>query len=838
MQRFYRNQYLRVRPALLAAGITLSALVAQAQPEMLPDWRFVQTVYPFLVGSVPLLMALLMLWLWDLKLTRKVARKSQELHASEERLRTIFQSSPDAIFIENEAGVVLDANPIACRMHGMTHEELIGKNVFNLVPDSQRDDIRKAFPKWFTGELTRFEGISRSGDGRMIPVEVIGAPICYDGEKAVLLHVRDVTERKRGEQALRESEMRYRGLVETQNSFVMRIDCEGRFTFVNQAFCRFIGRKRDELIGNYFHRFVHHEDLASPKNALAALIRCSEKLVVFECRVRGRSGVAWIHCEETAVPDEAAQVVEIQVVAHDITARHQIDMALRESEKRLRFLFEEIPHIAVQGYNVNHEIIFWNRTSETLYGYPRERVLGKKIEEILVAPDQRRKMAESIDRWVKTGKPVPAGEMMKRGSDGQMVSVYSSRLATCNQRGEQEMYAVDIDLSELRRANEALLEAKEGAERASRAKSAFLANMSHEIRTPMNGVMGMTSLLLDTRLDSEQNGLAQTIMDSTQELLTILDELLDISRIEAGEVRLQLEPFCLRQTVEKVVRLFADRASKKRVQLSWTVDPDVPHQMMGDAGRIRQILINLVGNSLKFTHEGCIEIRIRAERLGPGWNLFAEVQDTGIGMGPELQARAFEKFTQGDSSSTRRHGGTGLGLSITRQLVELMGGRISVASEPGKGSTFSFNLVLPPLAEPPEDRPLQALVSAGVQQFDAEVLLVEDNRVNQQVAVAMLRKFGCRVTVAGNGAEALKVIPDQPFDLIFMDCQMPIMDGIETTRAIRQMVGRIHDTPIVAMTAHALKEDRQKCLDVGMDDYLSKPVHRDKLQAILQKYCG
>ena len=790
-----------------------------------------------IMGVGGLLLAVLLFWVWDVRLTRHIQKKTRELRSSEERLRAIFQSSPDAIFIESEEGVVLDANPVACAFHGLTHEELVGTHVVDLVPDDQRESVEINFPKWFTGELKRYEGFSNAAGGREVPVEVIGAPLLYEEQQAVVLQVRDMTERKLAEQALKQSEARYRGLIELQSSLITRMDTEGRFTFVNEAFCRFVGRTRGELIGEFFHPYVYYDDLDQPRRAIKDLVNGEERKVVIEHRMRAQAHIAWVQWEDTAIYDESGSVVEIQTVGYDTTERRRIHEALEESERRLRFLFEEIPHIAVQGYNEAHEVLFWNRASELLYGYSRDEAMGKKIEDLVVPPDQRAQIAEAIDHWRETGQPMPAGEMMKCRSDGQLVPVYASRLATKNARGEREMYVVDVDLSELKRASEELVKAKDFAERASRAKSEFLANMSHEIRTPMNGVMGMTHLLLDTGLDDEQRELAQTVMDSTKELLIIIDELLDISRIEAGEVRLQMEPFCPRETVEKVTLLFADRASKKGVDLLVAVHPDVPQKMMGDAGRIRQVLINLVGNALKFTHDGQIQIRLQAEKIDHGWNLLVDVKDTGIGMNQELQERVFDKFSQGDTSSTREHGGAGLGLAITKQLVELMGGKISVTSEEGQGTMFDFNIILPALEEdviPVADKPIDKKST----ELAAEILLVEDNLVNQKVATAMIKKLGCTVTVARNGAVALKVISDQRFDLIFMDCQMPIMDGFETTRAIRQMVGAIRDIPIVAMTAHALKEDRQKCLDAGMDDYLSKPVHRDELLAVLQKYCG
>ena len=794
-------------------------------------------IHYIIIAAAILLVAVLLFWVWDIRLARRVLQKTEQLRNSEERLRTIFNNSPDAIFIEDEHGVVLDANPVACAFHNLSHSELVGKSVFDLLPLSRCEEAKRDFHKWFTGELKRYECILYSGDGREVPVEVIGSTLRFDGKSAVLLLVRDMTERKQAEQALEASEMRYRGLIEAQSNFIVRINTAGRYTFVNEAFCRFVGRARGELVGSDSQSYVYHDDIDISGKVIEALVACRERVVTVEHRMCARTRTAWVQWENIAVFDESGRVVEIQSVGHDITESRRIYEALQESETRLRFLFEEIPHIAVQGYNADREAISWNRASEELYKYSKKEVLGKKIEDLVLAADRRESVVKAFDNWVATGTPIPSGEMLKRTSDGQMVAVYSSHLATRNHHGDWEMYVIDVDLSELKRANAELIKAKEYAERVSNAKSEFLANMSHEIRTPMNGVMGLTRLLLETGLTDEQRDIIQTITESTKELMLIIDELLDISRIEAGEVRLYLAPFSPRETTEKVMMLFADRASRKGVDLSVAIHDSVPKQLFGDSGRVRQILINLVGNALKFTHDGHIQIRMQAERIESGWNLVADVKDTGVGMTPELQERVFEKFTQGDSSSTREHGGAGLGLAITRQLVRLMGGEITVTSEVDKGTVFQFNLKL---GSVDSDVPVEQLaVKPGeTSAINAEILLVEDNLVNQKVAVAMLKKLGCAVTVAPNGAKALEQIALRKFDLIFMDCQMPVMDGFEATSVIRQMDGDIHDIPIVAMTAHALKEDRQRCLDAGMNDYLAKPVHRDALIAVVQKYCG
>ncbi|MFA7257650.1 MAG: PAS domain S-box protein, partial [Kiritimatiellales bacterium] len=523
------------------------------------------------IGIGILLAAVLLFWIWDVRLSRCVLKKTEQLRNSEERLRTIFQNSPDIIFIEDENGMILDANPVACEFHHLSHNELLGKSVLDLVPEHCRDDVKRNFHKWFTGELKRYEGLSLSGDGREVHMEIIGATLRFSGKRAVMLMQRDVTQRKQIEQALKESEMRYRGLIEAQSNFIVRINAEGLFTFVNEAFCRFVGRARGELIGHDFHSFIYHDDIAIPDKAVESLVSRRERVITVEHRMRARTRTAWVQWENIAVFDESGRVVEIQSVGQDITDRRRIYEALQESEKRLRFLFEEIPHIAVQGYNASREAIFWNRASEELYKYSKSEVLGRKMEDLVLTSDRREEMIKAFDNWVKTGTPIPSGEMMKHTATGRPVAVYSSRLATRNQRGEWEMYVIDVDLSELKRANEQLVTAKEYAEKASRAKTEFLANMSHEIRTPMNGVMGMTHLLLESKLTADQRDSIQTIMESTQELMNIIDELIDISRIEAGEVRLNPEPFCPRETVEKVVLLFADRAGRKGVDLSVAV---------------------------------------------------------------------------------------------------------------------------------------------------------------------------------------------------------------------------------------------------------------------------
>jgi signal transduction histidine kinase/ActR/RegA family two-component response regulator len=371
--------------------------------------------------------------------------------------------------------------------------------------------------------------------------------------------------------------------------------------------------------------------------------------------------------------------------------------------------------------------------------------------------------------------------------------------------------------------------ARREAEAAAGAKSQFLANMSHEIRTPMNGVLGMTSLLLNSEVRGETREAVETIHSSASALLGILDDILDLAKIEAGKMSLHPAPFRPAGMLEETVRLFSARAREKGLSLEYNLSPGVPEWMKGDALRIRQVLQNMVGNAVKFTHEGGVLITGSFE---PGRGLLVEVADTGIGVETAQIPRLFEKFTQADEGLDRRHQGTGLGLAISRQLVEMMGGEIGVRSAPGEGSCFWFRLPIA-AASPPAPELTPRPDHAPRRKAAPRVLVAEDNLVNRRVAQKLLERLGCRVTLAGDGEEALRHARETQFDLILLDCQMPRLDGLETARRLR-LEGT--PTPLVALTGHVMAEDREKCLRAGMCDFMSKPVGLEALQRVLQQW--
>ncbi|QQS07257.1 MAG: CHASE domain-containing protein [Fibrobacterota bacterium] len=512
--------------------------------------------------------------------------------------------------------------------------------------------------------------------------------------------------------------------------------------------------------------------------------------------------------------------------------------------------------VGIWEYDLLNGRLVWDEQMFRLYGIPPESFAGAyDTWKTGVHPEDRERSDAEVQQAIRgekefdtefrvlwpdgTIRHIRAVSLVHHDGDGRPTRLIGTNWdITDNKLAEAKLLDANADLQEANlRANELTVR----AESASMAKSEFLANMSHEIRTPMNGVLGMTGLLLDTRLDNEQRRFAEIIRQSAESLLSLINDILDVSKIEAGKLQLEFLDFNLRELVDDLATSLSPRIRDKGLEFQAEVSPDIPANLRGDSGRLRQILLNLMGNAVKFTQRGRILLRADLESQSDH-DVFLRflVRDTGIGIPKDKQALLFQKFTQVDASTTRQFGGTGLGLAISKQLACLMGGEIGLTSEEGEGAEFWFTVCLArtttSYATPPDRTIIRSL--GNLRRRTLRILLAEDNITNQMVATGILENLGLRVDAVANGKEALQALEQFPYDLVLMDVQMPELDGFAATRLIRAPHSPVLDRniPVVAMTANAMQGDRERCLDAGMNDYVSKPVSPQALSEALDKW--
>ncbi|MEZ2391138.1 PAS domain S-box protein [bacterium RCC_150] len=898
--------------------------------------------------------------------------------------RELLEAVPDALLIIGEGGHIAFVNAQTERLFGYPRSRLLGEHYETLLPErfaGHYAAIRERFAEDPSARRagTDMKLFGRHRNGTEFPIEVSFAPLGAGPNIEIVASLRDVSERRRIDAELRDALSLLSATLESTADGILVVGADGRIAGSNERFAVLWGippelrESRDDakLMGFVLDQLVDPDGFLEKVRELYA-DPAAESLDMLDFR-DGR--VFERYSRPQWVGDE---IVGRVWSFRDVTSRRRAQDRAREALEELEGLGAIVNSSAdaIVGMSPEGVVTSWNPGAERLYGYSAEEAMGRDVRFLI--PEQLLDAENALLASVLEGGSARSFETDRLRKDGSIVPVSLTLSPIRGEQGVRGIAKIGRDITARRAAEAELLAAREAALESSRLKSEFLATMSHEIRTPMNGVIGLTALLLDTPLDELQRNYAQGVQGAAGALLNLINDILDFSKLEAGKVELEVAPFDPRVLVEEVAGLVAETAQGKDLELIAYCRPDVPAQLAGDAGRIRQVLLNLASNAVKFTASGEVAIRVSAAEQGTGTVVVRfEVRDTGIGIDPADHGRLFDSFAQADASTTRRYGGTGLGLAICRRLTEAMGGTIGLSSEPGKGSTFWFALPLT-VAETGRAKPEPAvqgllvgrrvlivddnatnrlvletqlnawglrpeavadaptalarsraaaaagqpyeiavldmcmpdtdglelarelaadpalqglrlmmltstsqvskaeLAAAGIREWltkpvrasefqdrlmrlmagsrparpasapnrparpkvpsRGRVLVVEDNEVNQLVAREMVASLGYEAEVVGDGAAAVAATAASSFAAVLMDCHMPVMDGFESTKAIRSREDGGGRLPIIAMTAGAQDEDRERCLAAGMDDYLTKPVDIMALDKTLARW--
>jgi len=868
--------------------------------------------------------------------------------------QVIYNQSDSAVIIIDNNGTILKANPACLQITGFTEADIVGKRYMDvMVPDDLVAEAHEKLHKMIeTHETLHCESRWLRKDGNQCILKgTFTAVLDPTGNLELIVGIGiDVTEERKAQEDLRKSQFRFELAVESTRDGIWDVNLDTGEVYYSPAWKAIIGFEDHELPNhqNTWLDRIHPDDLEAVKAYQESYLTNPKPKHAVEFRMRHQDGSwRWILSQGKATYGDDGRIVRVVGSHRDITGNKTDELALRESETRLREA-QDIAKLGTWELDLATDKVWWSPQTYLIYGLPMD-VPPPSMDQLLltVHPEDRQTVRESIIQTLRTGEPYRVKRRIFR-PNGELRYIITSARIICDESGRRtRVVGVVQDVTDQQLAEDTIVRAREQALEASRLKSEFLANMSHEIRTPMNGVIGMVDMLLDTKLDQDQQKFVCTIKASAEGLMTILNDILDFSKIEAGKLNLEESDVDVLGVLEEVASIVNRSCQEKGLDLQIDADYSKSAHYIGDPTRIRQIILNLATNAVKFTQSGTITLGISTSTEGVQlW-----VQDTGMGIVESRHRAIFDSFTQADGSTTRQFGGTGLGLAIVRQLVDLMSGSVALVSGEGKGSRFDVFLPLelsplktsvPILAEKTihvvtSSKPLKAQVErfivgqegtvrhyTSISQFLVEIrettaewvwidstsidrdeytslpnnpdqkfdhlflianaatpcpagfsgcislpltryevalsiqsygakypdgengepvpyrgkrlLLVEDNIINQQVAQYQAKRLGFMIDIANNGKEAVTMANQAEFDVILMDVQMPEMDGLTATTLIRQNEHPSKRPIILAMTAHAMQGDRDKCLAAGMDDYISKPVRAKEMGDVIQQW--
>lgn len=767
-----------------------------------------------------------------------INRNISNLKISENKLQQFFNISQDYLCVANTAGFFETVSPTFSRELGFSEEELIAEPFLHFIHKDDMIAAQKEIEKLAQGTNTiNFEARFRCKKGGYKLLSWNASP---DKETSLLYAIaRDITLSKK----INEENKRLSLVAKGTDNIIVITDKYRRIEWVNEPFVTLTGYSLEEVIGKKPGKFLQYEE--TDKNTVLQIREALNKKTSFKGEIKNISKAGrkyWLEINISPIFNDNNELINFIAIESDITEKKRKDLNIANLMASQNAIFNGVGY-SVIFTDANGTIKRINKSGLDLLEYTAEELINKMTPAAFHDPAEIVKRAAELT--VELGKEVKPGldvfvakikendaadshEWTYISKSGKRIPVWLSFTCIKNTEGKVLGYlGVAEDYTIKKQAELDLINAKNLAEQAVYAKDSFLANMSHEIRTPLNAIIGFTELITQSNLDATQLEFVSNIQIAGDNLLLIINDILDLSKIESGQLVIESYPFNLKSTLKHIYDLLKVKAAKNNLDFSLLLDADMPEFVVGDRGRINQIMMNLAGNAVKFTEEG--EVTMSVKKTSETENhvtLKFSVKDTGIGIAEDKLLTVFDRFTQAEVSTTRKFGGTGLGLNIVKQLVELQKGQIQVKSRLGRGSEFYFSLTFQKVESSIIDTIIEN--SANKKSLGKlSILLCEDNELNQRLAKNVIQKFGFDLDIAANGEEGIKLLLKNKYDLILMDLQMPVKDGYQTTIYIRQMLKL--DIPIIAMTAHSLIGEQQKCFDIGMNAYVAKPFKQQDL---------